>query len=437
MNGASALAKSFEVMGLTSVNTPLLQNMHKLVVTELKLIGSGSWTAGLRGIREDPAALVKLAKTLRSSESVLIRESCLNLSLPWAVEPIGSIGTRGEECKTVFLEYCRADGSSLLSAEGFQRYIIDSHHFSKFDDDDKMIQASTKLFVEIDKDFDGFLSAEEFQTFYLQKKVAAVRSLVRLVTSISVERSMRNTFEAFAAFGASGRSSKHSHVLRKHFLDGFRFSKLCKDSNIVSRRENQKEDADIAFSKCVPANSKKMDFDHFLVAITRLSVAVRLSLSEVYKRVATCPGPSSTCTKASYVKLHDDKTLFTGVYARGGPDIGPTVVHMETHVSRKEEQQPARKTEQSMQITLPESPKMATTSRIASPGPKTPGRGASLEASEARKAREAQREHGESLKQPNVAFGRSGSAVSPEAKKKSLGSTTTVSIAASTRYGHA
>lgn len=437
VNGASALAKSFKVLGLESAKVPILENTHRLVVAELRSIGSGSWTAGLRAIRKDPDSLMRLAKILKSSGNVLTRESCLNQSLPWAIESISNSG-REEECKAVFLEYCAAGGSSLLSAQGFQRYIIDSNHLDKLNDEVKVLHASTKLFVEIDRDFDGYLSPKEFQDFYLQKKVPAIRSLVRLVTSISVERSMRDTFEAFAAFGSSGRSSKHHDMHDGHFLDGFRFSKLCKDSNIITSRENQKEHADIAFSKCVPANSKKMDFDHFLVAVTRLSVAVRLSLSEVYKRVATCPGPSSTCTKASYVKLHDDKTLFTGIYARGGPDIGPTVVHMETYVNRKEKQHPARNAAQNMEITLPESPKMATTSRIASPGPKTPGRGASLEACQARKAREeAEREHGESLKQPSVAFGRSGSAAGPQTKKKPPGSSAAVSIAASTQCGNA
>lgn len=435
MNGASALAKSFQVLGLESAKVPILQNTHRLVVAELRSIGSGSWTAGLRAIRKDPGSLARLAKILRSSENVLTRESYLNQSLPWAIESISNNG-RVEECKAVFLEYCAAGGSRLLSAQGFQRYIIDSNHLDKLDDEVKILHACTKLFVDIDRDFDGYLSPEEFQDFYLQKRVPAIRSLVRLVTSISVERSMLDTFEAFAAFGSSGRSSKHHDMHSKLFLDGFRFSKLCKDSNIITSRENQKEHADIAFSKCVPANSKKMDFDHFLVAVTRLSVAVRLSLPEVYKRVATCPGPSSTCTKALYVKLHDDKTLFTGIYARGGPDIGPTVVHMEKYVNRKEKQYHARTTAQNMEITLPESPKMATTSRIASPGPKTPGRGASLEACQARKEREKEREQGESLKQPSVAFGRSGSAASPQANKKSPPSAAVVSVAAST-HGHA
>jgi len=30
-------------------------------------------------------------------------------------------------------------------------------------------------------------------------------------------------------------------------------------------------------------------------------------------------GPTFTGTKADHVKFHDDKSLYTGVYARGGP----------------------------------------------------------------------------------------------------------------------
>jgi len=40
-------------------------------------------------------------------------------------------------------------------------------------------------------------------------------------------------------------------------------------------------------------------------------------------------GPIFTGTKTEKVKWHDDKTSYTGVYARGGPstfDIGKTVI---------------------------------------------------------------------------------------------------------------
>lgn len=40
-------------------------------------------------------------------------------------------------------------------------------------------------------------------------------------------------------------------------------------------------------------------------------------------------GPIFTGTKTEKIKWHDDKTSYTGVYARGGPstlDIGKTVI---------------------------------------------------------------------------------------------------------------
>eukprot|EP00889_Picochlorum_renovo_P001822 jgi/Picre1/28852/NNA_004249.t1 len=248
VNGASALAKSFQVLGLESAKVPILQNTHRLVVAELRSIGSGSWTAGLRAIRKDPGSLARLAKILRSSETVLTRESYLNQNLHGRSSRLATTAEK-KNARQCFWSTVPQGGSSLLSAQGFQRYIIDSNHLDKLDDEVKILHACTQLFVDIDRDFDGYLSPEEFQDFYLQKRVPAIRSLVRLVTSISVERSIRDTFEAFAAFGSSGRSSKHHDMHSKHFLDGFRFSKLCKDSNIITSRENQKEHAILHFPK--------------------------------------------------------------------------------------------------------------------------------------------------------------------------------------------
>lgn len=43
------------------------------------------------------------------------------------------------------------------------------------------------------------------------------------------------------------------------------------------------------------------------------------STAEVVYTVISAGGPTFTGTKADAVKFHDDKNLYTGVYARGGP----------------------------------------------------------------------------------------------------------------------
>jgi len=381
-----SIATAFERMGCSKSQSIVLLNTHKAIVSTLKgMHKSGNWAHGLTALRDNPQALESVAAYLKTSPSVIRRESILNVSIPWGLQMIECPDAREEECRAVFHEYCTA--SPGLSAADFEQYFHDCIDSDKEIDIEDIATKSSKLFVRMDKDFDGFLSLQEFSQVYCEKKVSAAKSLLRLLCGLSMEKKLKKTFELFAAYGCGIPKVTKTE---KSALDSARFTKLCRDSNIVSKMKTA-EALDIAFTKCVPKMSKKMDFDHFLAALPRISVCSGLAMTEVCKRIAMCTGPTSRCTKASFVKLHDDKTLFTGIYARGGPDVGPVTVDMKAFVGRAKAQ--ASKPVAELTLTLPESPKMATTSRINnSPGPKTPGRGASLEACEARKLREAEEE---------------------------------------------
>ena len=406
MHLVECVAKAFEKMGCNQIQSVALLNTHKAIVSTLKGIhGGGNWAQGLTALRENPQALESLAACLRASSSVIKRESFLNVSIPWGLQMIDSADVRDEECRAVFLEYCSA--SAGLSAADFEQYFHDCIENDQKVDMKDIASKSSKLFVRMDKDFDGFLSLQEFSLVYCEKKVSAAKSLLRLLCGLSMENKIKKTFDLFAAYGSGVPKMAKTE---KSALDSARFTKLCRDSNIVSKTKTA-EALDVAFTKCVPKMSKKMDFDHFLAALPRISVCSGLAMTEICKRIAMCSGPTSRCTKAPFVKLHDDKTLFTGIYARGGPDVGPVTVDMKAFVGRAKTQATRSLGMENLTLTLPESPKMATTSRItSSPGPKTPGRGVSLEACEARKLKEAEEE---ALKVkagrkalPKTAFGR-------------------------------
>jgi len=57
--------------------------------------------------------------------------------------------------------------------------------------------------------------------------------------------------------------------------------------------------------------------------------------------VAACSGPRRNSTTPEYVKWHDDKTTYTGVYGRGGPvTVDKSIPDLAKLLSRE----PARQT---------------------------------------------------------------------------------------------
>ena len=56
-----------------------------------------------------------------------------------------------------------------------------------------------------------------------------------------------------------------------------------------------------------------------------------MELDILREKVAASKGPKLVGTRTQSVKLHDDKSLYTGIYARGGPKIRdrPRVVNLD------------------------------------------------------------------------------------------------------------
>jgi hypothetical protein len=70
---------------------------------------------------------------------------------------------------------------------------------------------------------------------------------------------------------------------------------------------------------CVLQGQRRIDFDGFLSALFRIAEKKGQALEEVVSHILNAGGPTVKCTKTDYVKFHDDKSTYTGVYSRGGP----------------------------------------------------------------------------------------------------------------------
>lgn len=112
-------------------------------------------------------------------------------------------------------------------------------------------------------------------------------------------------------------------------LDGRQFAKLAKDCKLLDKKLTN-VDVDLIFAKVKDKSARKIVFSQFDNALDHFATKKGVSKGDVIKQIEHSGGPTFNATKASYNKFHDDKSLYTGVYANGGPtnvDVGrgPTI----------------------------------------------------------------------------------------------------------------
>jgi len=109
-----------------------------------------------------------------------------------------------------------------------------------------------------------------------------------------------------------------------HELDGRQFAKLAKDCKLLDKKLTA-TDVDLTFAKVKDKAARKIVFSQFENALDHFASKKGISKGDVIKQIESSGGPTFQGTKAAYNKFHDDKSLYTGVYANGGPtnvDIG-------------------------------------------------------------------------------------------------------------------
>ncbi|CAE7666671.1 cr-1, partial [Symbiodinium pilosum] len=104
-------------------------------------------------------------------------------------------------------------------------------------------------------------------------------------------------------------------------MDGKSFAKLCKDSSLVDRNLT-KTDVDIIFAKACKKGHRRIGLEQFDAALEMIAEKKSLTLEQVWCAVRCCGGPVLNSTKTETVRFHDDKSLYTGTHAQGGPDPG-------------------------------------------------------------------------------------------------------------------
>lgn len=124
------------------------------------------------------------------------------------------------------------------------------------------------------------------------------------------EVSLQSVFKSFTA-GKAEMSNKE-------------FLKINKDCGLIDKKYTS-TDIDINFSKVKVKTSKNITFEQFEEALKLAATKKGIEYNVLIEKVLSSSGPVFKGTKAEYNKFHDDKSLYTGVYAKGGPtnvDVG-------------------------------------------------------------------------------------------------------------------
>lgn len=101
-------------------------------------------------------------------------------------------------------------------------------------------------------------------------------------------------------------------------MDGRTFVKLCKDCKVFCKQYTT-TDADLIFAKVKQKGAKTITEAEFEQAMQLVAEKKKIGYQELVSQVSSAGGPVYAGTKALPNKFHDDKSLYTGVHANGGP----------------------------------------------------------------------------------------------------------------------
>ncbi len=100
-------------------------------------------------------------------------------------------------------------------------------------------------------------------------------------------------------------------------MEGKQFVKIFKDNNLIDKILTT-TDLDITFAKFKAKTAKKITEAEFIDCMKECAAKKKMTVDELLGKISTS-GPNFKGTKTDNVALHDDKSKYTGVYAKGGP----------------------------------------------------------------------------------------------------------------------
>jgi len=118
--------------------------------------------------------------------------------------------------------------------------------------------------------------------------------------------------------GASLQDIFKSFANGKTELESKQFSKLVKECKLIDKKFTN-NDVDIVFAKVKVKGLKTITFGDFEKALDEIAKKKGTTKDNIVAAIKKHGAATYKGTKADYVKFHDDKSTYTGVYAKGGP----------------------------------------------------------------------------------------------------------------------
>ena len=118
--------------------------------------------------------------------------------------------------------------------------------------------------------------------------------------------------------GGDLKSIFQSFANGKSEMESKQFSKLVKECKLIDKKFTN-NDVDIVFAKVKVKGLKTITFADFEKALGEIAKKKGTTVENISATILKHGEATYTGTKADYVKFHDNKELYTGVYARGGP----------------------------------------------------------------------------------------------------------------------
>lgn len=203
---------------------------------------------------------------------------------------------RGLRIKEVFQRYDKS-GDGFLDIEELNNVLKTLGSFSN--------QEVRSVCADLDKSNDGQVSFKEFEAWVRTKAGSGEAAKAKAILAPSDDDGLEGIFYNFCGAGHAD-------------MDGKSFSKMCKDCNLLTKKVTEKE-VDILFSntKVKQKTQRRIQFPQFEIALELLAEAKGMKTHEIRNAVVESTGPIIKGTEADAVRLHDDKSTYTGTQAQG------------------------------------------------------------------------------------------------------------------------
>mmetsp|Transcript_5622 Transcript_5622/g.14251 ORF Transcript_5622/g.14251 Transcript_5622/m.14251 type:complete len:792 (+) Transcript_5622:219-2594(+) len=211
---------------------------------------------------------------------------------------------REDEARAVFSRY-DADGSGSIDLEEMRFVLGDLGKL------DGIPTSKVGLFLEVefrkaDTDGNGTLSFDEFTSYY--------NSIERLKEVCNAsEGSLESLHEIYLSFCGFG-SGSGAGAGGNDRLDGAKWAKLCRDTQLQNKKTFTSVSVDIVFSKVKARGERRIDFEEFKDAISMVAEMKGVTFEVLCTMIKTTGGPQFSGTKAEFNKFADPST-FTGAHA--------------------------------------------------------------------------------------------------------------------------